>query len=95
MTNTYAATESHMREAYVSTERARDDYFKSRGMSYNQTDEELGAEFDRGLATLKARAIREASDTLAMKSTAPTRWMREIQTVFCDAATALEKEARA
>ncbi len=45
-----------MREAYISTERRRDDYFESRGMSYHQTDEELGAEFDRGLALLKAQA---------------------------------------
>ena len=43
----YSATEQHMRQNYIASERLRNTY---RGEAFVQSDEELGAEFDRGMA---------------------------------------------
>jgi hypothetical protein len=52
MTN-YTATEQHMRQNYIASERRRNAFH---GESHFQTDEELGEEFDQGMARIRSDA---------------------------------------
>jgi hypothetical protein len=54
----YIATREHMRGNYINLERHRNAF---KGKEFFQTDEELGAEFDRGMAEIEAEARAEGA----------------------------------
>lgn len=53
--NAYTATEQHMRNNYIASERRRNKY---KGEAFFQSDEELGEEFDSGMRRIREDAAR-------------------------------------
>jgi hypothetical protein len=49
----YSASRDHMRMNYIASEKRRNNF---KGQEFYQTDEELGEEFDRGMAGIEAAA---------------------------------------
>ena len=91
----YSATDEHMRQNYIASEKRRNNF---KGQAFFQTDEELGEEFDSGMArhdaqvrTEIAAAIRTLQSDMREGNDWDEEWStREVRDALGYAATIAE-----